>query len=60
MELLMRILRIVDDGTVIFESGVCTGWRKEICIGVQERYLSQCKSNMRKLLLSIAPKFTRL
>jgi hypothetical protein len=46
MELLMRILRIVEDGTVIFESGVCTGWRKAICIGVQERSLSRCKSNM--------------
>lgn len=60
MELLMRILRLVDDRTVIIGSGVCTGWREAICIGVQELSLSWCKLNMSKLLLSIAPKFARL
>lgn len=60
MELLMRILKLVDDHTIIIGSGVCTGWRGAICIGVQELSLSWCKSNMSKLLLSIAPKFTRL
>lgn len=60
MELLMRILRLVDDRTVIIGSGVCTGWREAICIGVQELSLSWCKLNMSKLLPSIAPKFARL
>ena len=45
---------------VIIESGVCTSWREEIRIGLQELSLSRCKSNMRKLLLSIAPRFTHL
>ena len=40
MELLMCILKLVDDHTIIIGSGVCTGQRGAICIGVQEIYLS--------------------
>eukprot|EP01018_Ginkgo_biloba_P039790 Gb_05223 [translate_table: standard] len=60
MELLVRILILVDDRTVIIASGVCTGWREAICIGVQELSLSWCKRNMSKLVLSTVPKFAQL
>ncbi|KAH9297302.1 hypothetical protein KI387_028984, partial [Taxus chinensis] len=60
MELLVRILLLADDRTVIIASGVCTGWRDAICVGVQELSLSWCKQHMSNLVLSAIPKFTRL
>lgn len=34
MELLLRIMSLVDDQTVIVASGVCTGWRDAIGLGL--------------------------
>ena len=36
MELLVRILALVDDRTVVVATGVCTGWRDSICAGITE------------------------
>ncbi|XP_019057012.1 PREDICTED: F-box protein SKP2A-like [Tarenaya hassleriana] len=60
VELLMRILTLVDDRTVIIASGVCSGWRDIICFGLTHLSLSWCKTNMSSLVLSLAPKFTKL
>ncbi|RZC54469.1 hypothetical protein C5167_013326 [Papaver somniferum] len=60
MELLLRILSLVDDRTVIVASGVCTGWRDAVCLGLVSLNISWCKNNMNNLLLSLAPKFTKL
>ncbi|KAF9687134.1 hypothetical protein SADUNF_Sadunf02G0062200 [Salix dunnii] len=56
MELLLRIVSLVDDRTVIMASGVCSGWRDAICSGLTHL----CKNNMNNLVLSLAPKFTKL
>lgn len=40
IELLMHILSFGDNRTVIIASGVCTGWRDAICIGVNKISLS--------------------
>lgn len=34
MELLLRIMSLVDDRTVILASGVCSGWRDAIGLGL--------------------------
>ncbi|XAR62885.1 hypothetical protein NMG60_11017802 [Bertholletia excelsa] len=60
MELLLRIVSLVDDRTVIVASGVCSGWRDAICWGLTQLSLSWCKNNMNNLVLSLAPKFTKL
>jgi len=61
MELLLRIVSLVDDDrTVIVASGVCSGWRDAICWGHTHLSLSWCKNNMNNLVLSLAPKFTKL
>lgn len=60
MELLLRIVSLGDDRTVIIASGVCTGWRDAICAGLGKLCLSWCKNNMNNLVLSLAPKFTKL
>ncbi|XP_004290569.1 PREDICTED: F-box protein SKP2B [Fragaria vesca subsp. vesca] len=60
MELLLQILTLVDDRTVITASGVCRGWRDAICLGLTRLSLSWCNKNMNNLVLSLAPKFTRL
>lgn len=60
MELLLRIVSLVDDRTVIMASGVCSGWRDAICLGLTHLSLSWCKKNMNNLVLSLAPKFTKL
>ncbi|KAM7507818.1 hypothetical protein LguiA_018271 [Lonicera macranthoides] len=60
MELLLRIVSLVDDQTVIVASGVCSGWRDAICWGLTHLSLSWCKNNMNNLVLSLAPKFTKL
>ena len=39
-ELLLRILSLVDDKTVIRASGVCSGWREAICLGLTRLCLS--------------------
>ncbi|KAK3000478.1 hypothetical protein RJ639_021311 [Escallonia herrerae] len=60
MELLLRIVSLVDDRTVIVASGVCSGWSDAICLGLTRLSLSWCKNNMNDLVLSLAPKFTKL
>jgi F-box and leucine-rich repeat protein 1 (S-phase kinase-associated protein 2) len=40
VELLMRILSLVDDRNVIVASGVCTGWRDAISFGLTRLRLS--------------------
>ncbi|XP_071737809.1 F-box protein SKP2A-like [Rutidosis leptorrhynchoides] len=60
MELLMRIVCLLDDRTVVVASGVCTGWRDAISWGLTRFSLSWCKNNMKNMVLSLAPKFTNL
>nr|XP_019704024.1 F-box protein SKP2A isoform X4 [Elaeis guineensis] len=60
MELLLRIISLVDDRMVIVASGVCTGWRDALCLGLTNLSLSWCKNNMSSLVQSLAPKFTKL
>ncbi|XP_022749178.1 F-box protein SKP2A-like isoform X1 [Durio zibethinus] len=60
MELLLRIVSLVDDRTVIVASGVCCGWRDAICLGLTQLCLSWCRKNMNNLVLSLSPKFTKL
>ncbi|KAF9682694.1 hypothetical protein SADUNF_Sadunf05G0135300 [Salix dunnii] len=60
VELLLRIVSLVDDRTVIMASGVCSGWRDAICLGLTRLCLSWCQNNMNNLVLSLAPKFTKL
>uniref|UniRef100_A0A1D1XUG7 F-box protein SKP2A n=1 Tax=Anthurium amnicola TaxID=1678845 RepID=A0A1D1XUG7_9ARAE len=60
MELLLWILSLADDRAVVVASGVCTGWRDALCAGLTHLSLSWCKDNMNNLLLSLAPKFTKL
>ncbi|PON34447.1 F-box domain containing protein [Trema orientale] len=60
MELLLQIVSLVDDQTVIMASGVCRGWRDAICLGLTHLSLSWCTKNMNNLVLSLAPKFTKL
>lgn len=59
-ELLLRIVSLGDDPMVIVASGVCSGWRDAICWGLTHLSLSWCKNNMNNLVLSLAPKFTKL
>jgi hypothetical protein len=40
MELLLRIVSLVDDRTLIMASGVCSGWRDAICSGLTHLCLS--------------------
>ncbi|GLT31741.1 hypothetical protein SLA2020_064520 [Shorea laevis] len=60
IELLLRIVSLVDDRTAVIASGVCTGWRDAICLGLTQLCLSWCKKNMNNLVLSVAAKFTKL
>ncbi|XP_051124521.1 F-box protein SKP2A isoform X2 [Andrographis paniculata] len=60
VELLLRILSLVDDQTVILASGVCHGWRDAISWGLTHLSLYWCKKNMNNLVVSLAPKFTKL
>ncbi|KAG6497415.1 hypothetical protein ZIOFF_045314 [Zingiber officinale] len=60
MELLLRILSLVDDQTVIVASGVCTSWRKALRLGLTKFSLSWCKYQMNSLVQSLAPKFIQL
>eukprot|EP00262_Sarcandra_glabra_P004524 TRINITY_DN1560_c0_g1_i1.p1 TRINITY_DN1560_c0_g1~~TRINITY_DN1560_c0_g1_i1.p1 ORF type:complete len:360 (-),score=25.80 TRINITY_DN1560_c0_g1_i1:394-1473(-) len=60
MELLLRIVSLVDNRTIITASGICTGWRDAISSGLTHLSLSWCKDNMNNLVLSLAPKFTNL
>ncbi|KAL3513773.1 hypothetical protein ACH5RR_026490 [Cinchona calisaya] len=61
MELLLGIVSLVDDHRiVIVASGVCCGWRDAISCGLTHLNLSWCKKNMNNLVLSLAPKFTKL
>ncbi|OIW14467.1 hypothetical protein TanjilG_19883 [Lupinus angustifolius] len=60
VELLVKILSLVDDQTVITASGVCRGWRDAIYFGVAHLSLSWCSKNMNNLVLCLVPKFAKL
>ncbi|XP_030528934.1 F-box protein SKP2A-like [Rhodamnia argentea] len=60
MELLLRIMSLVDDRMIIVASGVCSGWRDAIGLGLTHLSLVWLKKNMNNLVLSLAPKFTKL
>ncbi|KAF7816766.1 F-box protein SKP2A-like [Senna tora] len=60
VELLMQILSLAGDQAVITASGVCRGWRDAICFALNRLSLSWCSKNMNNLVLSLAPKFTKL
>ncbi|KAL6525017.1 F-box protein skp2a [Orobanche minor] len=60
VELLHRILSLVDDRTVIVASGVCHEWRDAISWGLTHLSLSWCMKNMNNLVISLVPKFTEL
>ncbi|PWA83343.1 F-box domain, Leucine-rich repeat domain, L domain-like protein [Artemisia annua] len=60
MELLLRIVCLLDDRTVVVASGVCCGWRDAISSGLTNFSFSWCKNNMNNLVLSVAPKFKNL
>lgn len=61
LELLLRIVSLVDDDRIVIgASGVCSGWRDAISWGLNRLNLSWCKKNMNSLVLSLAPKFTKL
>ncbi|PNX93505.1 F-box protein skp2a-like, partial [Trifolium pratense] len=60
VELLMKILSLLDDQMVIIASHVCHGWRDAISFGLSRLSLSWCSKNMNNLVLSLAPKFTKL
>ncbi|KAD4386303.1 hypothetical protein R6Q59_009555 [Mikania micrantha] len=60
MELLLRIVCLLDDRTVIVASAVCGGWRDAICWGLTRISFSWCKKNMNNMVLSLAPKFRSL
>ncbi|KAG7659848.1 Leucine-rich repeat cysteine-containing subtype [Arabidopsis suecica] len=60
VELLMKILNLVDDRTVIIASCICSGWRDAVSLGLTRLSLSWCKKNMNSLVLSLAPKFVKL
>ncbi|KAK4793222.1 hypothetical protein SAY86_023657 [Trapa natans] len=60
MELLLRVMSLVDDRTVILASGVCAGWRDAIGLGLTHLSLVWMKKNMNHLVISLAPKLTRL
>ncbi|KAL2519927.1 F-box protein SKP2A [Forsythia ovata] len=60
VELLLRIVSLVDDRTVVLASGVCHGWRDAISWGLTHLSLSWCKKNMNNLVISLVPNFTKL
>ncbi|CDP11983.1 unnamed protein product [Coffea canephora] len=61
VELLLGIVSLVDDDRImILASGVCSGWKDAISCGLIHLNLSWCKKNMNNLVLSLAPKFTKL
>ncbi|KAK9072194.1 hypothetical protein SSX86_008626 [Deinandra increscens subsp. villosa] len=60
MELLMRIVSLLDDRTVVVASGVCCGWRDAISWGLTRLSLSWCKNHMSNLVISLAPKLKNL
>lgn len=60
MELLVRILALVDDRTVVLATGVCAGWRDSICTGVIGISFNWCKRNVSQLVPSVAHKFSRV
>lgn len=60
MELLVRILALVDDRTVVLATGVCTGWRDSISAGITELSFAWCKRSVSSLVQSVAHKVYRL
>ena len=46
MELLLRIVSLVDDRTVIVVSRVCSGWRDAICWGLTQLSLSRYRLSL--------------
>lgn len=60
MELLVRILSLVDNRTVVTASGVCRGWRDSVGQGIHELSFSWCGIRVSNLVQSVAPRFPRL
>ncbi|GMI89546.1 hypothetical protein like AT1G21410 [Hibiscus trionum] len=60
VELFLRIVSLLDDRMPTVASGVRSGWRDAICFGLTRLRLSGCSKNMNNLVLSLAPKFTKL
>ncbi|KAK1432358.1 hypothetical protein QVD17_09254 [Tagetes erecta] len=60
MELLLRIMSLLDHPTVFIASSVCSTWRHSISTGLTHFSLSWCKNNMNSLMLSVAPRFTNV
>ena len=61
IELLLRIVSVADDERMVISvSGVCTGWRDALCVGLTHLSLSWCKAHMNSLVMSLVPKFTKL
>ncbi|KAJ8490360.1 hypothetical protein OPV22_012081 [Ensete ventricosum] len=60
MELLLRVLSLLDDSTVFVASSVCKGWRIALCLGLTSFSLSWCNNNMNNLVQSVIPKFVKL
>lgn len=60
MELLVRVLTLVDNRTVVTASGVCRGWRDSVGQGIHDLSFSWCGQSVSNLVQSVAPKFPRL
>ncbi|KAG6550115.1 hypothetical protein Mapa_008071 [Marchantia paleacea] len=60
MELLVRIMGLVDYRTIVVVSGVCTAWRDSLHLGIVELSFCWCGSNVSNLVRSLAPKFSRV
>nr|PNR60705.1 hypothetical protein PHYPA_003498 [Physcomitrium patens] len=60
MELLVRILKLVDNRTVVTATGVCRGWRDSVGQGIYDLSFSWCGHSVSKLVQSVSPKFPRL
>ncbi|KAL2609192.1 hypothetical protein R1flu_027765 [Riccia fluitans] len=60
MELLIRIMALVDYRTIVVVSGVCTAWRDSLRFGITELSFSWCRKNVSNLVQSLAPKFSKV
>ncbi|CAM6084918.1 unnamed protein product [Calypogeia fissa] len=60
MELLVRIMTLVDNRTIVVASGVCNAWRDALRHGILDLSFSWCGRNVSNLVQSLAPKFSKL
>ncbi|KAA3485044.1 F-box protein SKP2A [Gossypium australe] len=54
VELLLRIVSLLDDQTTIVASSVCSGWRDAICMGLTQLCLSWLSHLLLNALSSMA------